>query len=587
MLTNEQKKEIVKLYKNGEKQNNIASQFNCSRSLIGKIVRQANACKYSNDDKIRIPPKILNKVKQLYKSGLQIDKIASKLKKSKNSIYRIIKHLGLSRKQPISDEDIQEIIRLYPKYTLKQLAKKFKRDSKTIRNILVSNSIEIRKPILINTSLDKISNRYDHDKIIKLYKSGESITKIAKSVGCAHETVRLILIKNNIKIRSNSEQFSGGGNPFYGKKHPDNVVKKCKEIGSKAGKEFWNEHPEYREIVKEKQKELWENPERRKEWSARSAKLLSENNFNAKGEIETRFGIIKYDSSYEMDFIKLCDGIDEIISLERDFDIVGYEFEKVAHNYIPDFRVKLKDKRETIVEIKGDNLLLDKKTIAKQQAGREKYENYMMINNDFAPFLDWAFNYEIPFEFKDITIIKTKSEIAREFYNTYHYLGYTGGHTFVGLLNGQIIAAATFGGITRLEIAKRLEIESSEILELRRFCIHSDYHKQNLATWFMSRIIKKIKELYEYEGKKLRALISFSDTSQNHEGTIYKASNWKYDGMTKKNYHYEDKHGKIIHKRGVWDKAKAEGITETEYAGGNGLTKIWRKPKKRWLWAYK
>lgn len=45
----------------------------------------------------------------------------------------------------------------------------------------------------------------DEQKIVELYKNGNSTIKIGKQMNCSSTTIRKILHRNNIKIKSNKE----------------------------------------------------------------------------------------------------------------------------------------------------------------------------------------------------------------------------------------------------------------------------------------------------------------------------------------------------------------------------------------------
>jgi hypothetical protein len=55
-----------------------------------------------------------------------------------------------------------------------------------------------------------------------------------------------------------------------------------------------------------------------------------------------------------------------------------------------------------------------------------------------------------------------------------------------------------------------------------------DRMPQNAETWLISKSIKWIKTHYP----EVCNLVSYADPSAGHSGTIYRASNWLFDGMT-------------------------------------------------------
>ena len=123
---------------------------------------------------------------------------------------------------------------------------------------------------------------------------------------------------------------------------------------------------------------------------------------------------------------------------------------------------------------------------------------------------------------------------------------------------GGCYGACIFTGIPVPEIAvgafglKRDEQDG--IFELSRLCIHPDIQKSeyNITSWFVSRCIRRFRK----DGT-VRAIISYADSSR-HNGTIYRACNFTYHGLTdpKKDFYYADgtKHsrGTVKGKAGIW-----------------------------------
>lgn len=64
------------------------------------------------------------------------------------------------------------------------------------------------------------------------------------------------------------------------------------------------------------------------------------------------------------------------------------------------------------------------------------------------------------------------------------------------------------------------------VLTLSRFVLRDDLPK-NAASFFLSKCIKYIQKTGKYD-----CLVTYADQRVGHIGTIYKASNWKYDGET-------------------------------------------------------
>lgn len=66
---------------------------------------------------------------------------------------------------------------------------------------------------------------------------------------------------------------------------------------------------------------------------------------------------------------------------------------------------------------------------------------------------------------------------------------------------------------------------AKETIELRRLCLIDDTPR-NTESWFIARTLKWLGKNSSYS-----QVISFADPNHGHTGTIYKASNFKYEGL--------------------------------------------------------
>lgn len=67
--------------------------------------------------------------------------------------------------------------------------------------------------------------------------------------------------------------------------------------------------------------------------------------------------------------------------------------------------------------------------------------------------------------------------------------------------------------------------DSSETIELRRLCL-VDNTPRNTESWFIAKTLKWLQRNTNYV-----QVVSFADPNHGHSGTIYKASNFQYDGL--------------------------------------------------------
>ncbi len=86
-------------------------------------------------------------------------------------------------------------------------------------------------------------------------------------------------------------------------------------------------------------------------------------------------------------------------------------------------------------------------------------------------------------------------------------------------------------------------INPGSVCSLSRFCLRDD-RPDNSGSFLIS---KTIKMLETKKGKKYDMLVTYADLACEHEGIIYKASNWAYNGLTRERYVYwEERDGKQV-----------------------------------------
>jgi len=171
----------------------------------------------------------------------------------------------------------------------------------------------------------------------------------------------------------------------------------------------------------------------------------------------------------------------------------------------------------------------------------------------------------------DFYLDKVSKEEIKELLYTYHYLkdeskDFKSGYnyslyrkSFTDVLNiGGSVGVCIFTGLPVPEIAKgAFGLERNEqqgLFELSRLCIRPDIQslEYNITSWFVSRAIRQLRKDTE-----VKAILSYAD-SNHHSGTIYRACNFKYYGLTdrKKDFYYSDgtKHsrGKVKGSEGEW-----------------------------------
>lgn len=81
-----------------------------------------------------------------------------------------------------------------------------------------------------------------------------------------------------------------------------------------------------------------------------------------------------------------------------------------------------------------------------------------------------------------------------------------------------------------------------KVLSLTRLVISPNVPK-NACSFMLSRSIKLI------DASKWECLVTYADTWQGHEGTIYKATNWEYMGLTTASSVFTNTNGRMMGKK--------------------------------------
>jgi hypothetical protein len=172
----------------------------------------------------------------------------------------------------------------------------------------------------------------------------------------------------------------------------------------------------------------------------------------------------------------------------------------------------------------------------------------------------------------DFYIDKVSKDEIKDLLYTHHYLkdeskDFKSGYNY-GLFRytewecplriGGCLGACIFTGLPVPEIAVGAfgleRHEQQGLFELSRLCIEPSTQscEYNITSWFVSRAIRQLRKDTE-----VKAIISYAD-SNHHTGTIYRACNFKYAGLTdaRKDFYFADgtKHsrGRVKGSEGEW-----------------------------------
>lgn len=146
--------------------------------------------------------------------------------------------------------------------------------------------------------------------------------------------------------------------------------------------------------------------------------------------------------------------------------------------------------------------------------------------------------------FSDLLVTDCNQRAARSFVEKYHYSGGMGNaampvalyHQPSSRLLGVIAFHTPISENTRRSIFGKGN--ENAVTELHRMAIHSEA-PHNTGSWFISRALDWLKS----KKPQYKAVISFADQTEGHDGTVYQAANADYYGTSDARTYYEDQEG--------------------------------------------
>ena len=176
------------------------------------------------------------------------------------------------------------------------------------------------------------------------------------------------------------------------------------------------------------------------------------------------------------------------------------------------------------------------------------------------------------------SVIRIDCDTAKRYIKKYHYSHgcHNGPEPCYALIDkGEIIGVLMFA--TPCSEAVRRSVfgagQEDSVTELHRLHI-KDCTPKNTESWFIARCLKLLK----IDKPQIKAVISFSDSTEGHTGIIYQATNAYFIGKTGKAVFYRDNEGRLHHPR-----QNGKNIT-TEEAEKRGWKKELRYSKNRYLY---
>ena len=146
---------------------------------------------------------------------------------------------------------------------------------------------------------------------------------------------------------------------------------------------------------------------------------------------------------------------------------------------------------------------------------------------------------------------------VRKFIEKYHYSHNINGlkvtQCFKAMFEGELVGAMLFGQMSTTAW-KKFSDREEKVLELRRL-VMLDKAGRNSESRFIGYALMWIRKNKPY----IKVIVSYADPNFGHLGTIYRASNFKYLGVSGKDVGYYDiESGKTYHSRALRTKYKGK-----------------------------
>lgn len=446
-----------------------------------------------------------------------------------------------------------------------------------------AHSENMRKVAL--SRLDEISKASKEQWIKRGGKAHPNLLKKMRSKGYRGKMREMMLNRHKTKWHDNIKPLiSAGLSKCWANndKFRDSISKHASKIMDKIrqDKEAYNkwhkslvsalnsdEYKLKRSIIVKK---LWLNNHYRLAQSKKSKKLWQTDEYRTKqAEARSRQPII---SSQQIILYNILDSLN--IKFIPEYSIGPYSFDC----FIPDHNL--------LIEVNGDYWHSLSKAIRNDKSKSTFIERYYpnmilkyiwehefkCVNRIIELIKYWCniINHRINYNLRDISMNIIDTPTAKSFISAYHYKNKIGNNSLrLGFfVHDKLIAIIIFGNIVRHETAKRLNLDNNEVWELSRF----------------STIISMAVRYVRNNIDRIKALVTFADTTFNHSGVIYKASNWILDGEVKPSYWYVDTDGWVMHKKTLYDHAKSLKMSEIEFAEKKGYTRVHGNKKFRYIY---
>lgn len=447
----------------------------------------------------------------------------------------------------ITQKEIGEILEI-PRRTIGKLCKKMglSRSRKDTANLVLKSDLD--DPEIINKIAD--------------WRKEYSLSEIAMKLSSSISAVQRICKKYNIDV-------------------PENF----NELQSKRMLAAWTDEKKAQASIDSQSRVT---DEIRQKLSDSSKKLWKDGKYK-QIQSERRASQSWSVSSIQNQFYEILDDLE--IQYFREYDNKPNDPETVIGPYNFDCMIPRSNKADLLIECQGDYWHSLNKAVVKD----DQKKSY--INNNFPNYeLKYLWEHEfkckdkiyelikywmgisnidlIDFDFNDAHITNINVKTANKLLDKYHYLSGCGrgGIIYGVFVDGNLVAVCAFSSLLR----GNMPYDKDKTRELSRFCIHPRYQKKNFGSWIIARCIKILPV-------KISKIISYCDTTFNHDGALYKACNFKLDGEVRPDYWYVNEDRWIMHKKTLYNHACKMGMKERDFAEQNGYKRIYGSKKYRFI----
>lgn len=171
-------------------------------------------------------------------------------------------------------------------------------------------------------------------------------------------------------------------------------------------------------------------------------------------------------------------------------------------------------------------------------------------------------------------IKKLDNKYANTMLDKCHYLGKVRGILFA---YGHDEGCLVFTNCRSRIYEQKFKNKGIKVIELARM-VGKNKHKWSMSS-LTALVIKEIKKKYDYD-----VIVTYSDPFAGHDGMVYKASGWKFDGIIKPDGHpiiLID--GKRIAPRTLYDRHGTQSIPKMRELYGDRLQTKKKPLKKRFI----